>query len=133
MAAITRLSVDGYGARRAGSFAGKEGTVVSVPVVVENSGGWPIYEPRRKKKEQEREELVTGHEIILEDIPTQEQQKPKRKRQLRIEPHVLSQSEIDQILETVQGEIDQEIAIYLRAIEKRRRRNLALVLLLDAT
>lgn len=30
MAAITRLSVDGYGARRAGSFANKTGTTASV-------------------------------------------------------------------------------------------------------
>lgn len=130
MAAITRLSVDGYGARRAGSFAGKEGTIVVV-VAEENSGGWPVCEPRpRKKKEEDRAE------IILEDIPAEEQQpeqKPKRPR-LKIgpKPHILSLSEIDQILASVQGEIDQEIAIYLRAIEKRRRRNLALVLLLDA-
>lgn len=42
MAAITRLSVDGYGARRAGSFANKVGTVVvAAPVVKrkDSSGG----------------------------------------------------------------------------------------------
>lgn len=113
-------------------FAASGTDAVVVAVSEENSGGWPIYEPRqRKKKEEDRAE------IILEDIPTEEQQperKPKQRPRLKIgpKPNILSQSEIDQILASVQGEIDQEIAIYLRAIEKRRRRNLALVLLLDA-
>lgn len=112
-----------------GFAASESGAVVVVaPAAVENSGGWPIYQPRRKKKEPERESHV---EIILEDIP-EAPQTPKRRRLHKPKPYILSQSEIDQIRQSVQGEIDQEIAIYLRAIEKRRRRNIALVLLLDA-
>lgn len=34
MAAVTRLTPDGYGGRRAGSFAGKAGTGVTFPAII---------------------------------------------------------------------------------------------------
>lgn len=49
MAAITRLSVDGYGARRAGSFAGKEGTTASV-------AGYDYW----RKKPKRRKVIIDG-------------------------------------------------------------------------
>ena len=66
---ITRLSLDGYGAKRAGSFAGKEASVVvEEEVVAEVAGGgktyWPGYIPPRKKKK--KEEVVV--EVAVEQV-----------------------------------------------------------------
>lgn len=65
MAAITRLSVDGYGSRRAGSFAGK---VASVIVLESNSGGSYIRLPdyRRGKKKDKEPELIEPVETPVE-------------------------------------------------------------------
>ena len=51
MAAITRLSVDGHGARRAGSFANKEGTSASV-------AGYDYGDTRKKPKR--RKVIIDG-------------------------------------------------------------------------
>ena len=56
---ITRLALDGYGARRAGSFAGKEQTTPPPPVTPPSTGsggrsktyryiGAPVYEPEKR-------------------------------------------------------------------------------------
>ena len=69
MAAITRLSLDGYGAKRAGSFAGKEeSVVVAAPAQTTAPSGYrftPGYiAPRRKKKKPEEAPVVV--EIAVE-------------------------------------------------------------------
>ena len=69
MAAITRLSLDGYGAKRAGSFAGKESTEAAAeePEVITPGAGrsyWPGYIPPRKKKK--KEEVVV--EVAVEQV-----------------------------------------------------------------
>lgn len=51
MAAITRLSVDGYGARRAGSFAGKVGTAASTTELDDSAGSGKYRERKRKQHE----------------------------------------------------------------------------------
>ena len=68
MAAITRLSLDGYGAKRAGSFAGKEGAEVIVPEVpveeVQQASYWPGYIPPKRRRRKKREPVVV--EIAVE-------------------------------------------------------------------
>ena len=62
MAAITRLSLDGYGARRTGNFAGKEESEVVVPEVpveeAQAASYWPGYVPPRRKRRKKREKPV---------------------------------------------------------------------------
>ena len=69
MAAITRLSIDGYGAKRAGSFAGKEESEVVIPPEVEEeevrqASYWPGYIPPRRRRRKKREPVVV--EIAVE-------------------------------------------------------------------
>ena len=69
---ITRLSLDGYGARRTGSFA--RGSVVVAPVPVEQySGGWLPYIKRTRYKfdyenEQEREKEIEAAKVVNQVI-----------------------------------------------------------------
>lgn len=51
--AITRLSIDGYGARRAGSFAGK--AVSSVAITTSLGGGGVFWPGERKRTKQDVE------------------------------------------------------------------------------
>lgn len=59
---ITRLSLDGYGAKRAGSFAGKEESAAAEPEAAAAVSGYrfkPGYiAPRRKKKPREEPSVV---------------------------------------------------------------------------
>lgn len=83
---ITRLSVDGYGARRAGSFSGKVGTEAVIPPVSTTSGGggysrylhWspdPYQEPERKLTKAEEQELVA----LVRKAIDEDDQKAKKK------------------------------------------------------
>lgn len=144
MAAITRLSVDGYGARRAGSFAGKSSTSVEVPIAVESyTGGWENYRSyNRRGKTEEQLRLERIRLGILSPDP--EPHKPQTSKSLSTpKPVELTAKELSAIKARVKNEIDVEIAIYLHKIEKqrlieeqekhrKRRLAIALVLILDA-
>lgn len=69
MAAITRLSVDGYGARRTGSFAGKTATVAVIPTA---TGGGIGHGGKKKKAVSKPKKLwiveIDGDEIEVSDL-----------------------------------------------------------------
>ena len=129
MAAITRLSVDGYGARRAGSFAGRE----EVIAVVEQTGGggyvkggWEqtrIGRPLTKKElrrlyglEEEEAEII----IEVAQEQAKELEKTEKQRQLQLEQKLKQRQLLTEIrhLEALNEQrqriIDAEIAKYLQ-------------------
>ena len=71
---VTRLGLDGYGVRRAGSFAGR-----APPVVVEvtqDGARWPI--PRRKAKQERRrsrEDIAREQKMVQEYLDELERRK----------------------------------------------------------
>ncbi|MGH9427645.1 MAG: hypothetical protein ACRD2L_15245 [Terriglobia bacterium] len=88
MAAITRLSLDGYGARRAGSFAGKGAAVEEAPApeaAAQRARFKPGYiAPKRKKKRVEPAVV----EIAVETHEGQKEVKYVSLRPSVIEPSV---------------------------------------------
>lgn len=121
-------------------FTGESGAVV---VVAEEifSGGWPIEWPRRKTREEREEEVRQQRiklgilpEVIDPEVVEPEVVKPKSKVvRLRIpEPWRLSDAELERLRQRITNDIDLEIAVYLREIEKRRQQMLALILILDS-
>jgi hypothetical protein len=103
----TRLSLDGYGAKRAGSFAGKEESVVEeAPVVTTAPSGYrftPGYiAPRRRKKKREEPALV---EILV----AQQEVKSvvyKRVETPSFEPVVAAVQEVTRLIEARAKNVD---------------------------
>lgn len=125
--AITRLSVDGYGARRTGSFAGKTGTVASV------AGGW-YATPRKRKKliidgktynvtPAEEAQIVQAHIDRLNDEKREAEQEVKKQQKLLRIAKTTAPKKVDkkpaQVLR-VETKIE-EIMESLRIIELKRR------------
>ena len=69
--AITRLSLDGYGARRAGSFSGRAAVIAPVVSAEQFSGGWLPYIKRTRFKfdyEAEREKEIEAAKVVNQVI-----------------------------------------------------------------
>jgi hypothetical protein len=105
MAAITRLSLDGYGAKRAGSFAGKEesAAVEPAPAATSAPSGYrftPGYiAPRRKKKRVEEPSVV---EIFVEKTEAKTEVKSIVYRQVEtpsFQPIVAAVQEVTRLIE----------------------------------
>ena len=64
---ITRLSVDGYGARRAGSFAGRVEIIVPPPAAT-GGGGWHRHIATLDRQRKEAEQIQAEDEELLEII-----------------------------------------------------------------
>lgn len=127
MAAITRLSVDGYGARRAGSFAGKTGTVAAV-------AGGSYSGPRKRKKliidgktynvtPAEEAQIVQAHIDRLNDEKREaEQEVKKQQKLLRIAKSTVPKKADYKPAQVVRVESKiEEIMDSLRIIELKRR------------
>lgn len=150
MAAITRLSVDGYGARRAGSFAGKVGTVAVVEEPAQTGGGSyrpyryiPLsdYGQRKKRRYQNEydEEELKRLVVETEELQRNEIQELERKTE-RLFIQGKSLSEIresvrkakKQLEDRINAQILFDIDLELRVLEIERKKKMALLLLMSA-
>jgi hypothetical protein len=131
--AITRLSVDGYGARRAGSFAGRVEVVVVPVVTQEQLGGKPEKKKKRRKslyddiepRDDRRTEITTPvvesvtveHEPVHDTIPVSGEPQPGLS--------VMSDAFAKAGIRTPEQIISEQ-----EAIDKRKKFNLAAIILL---
>lgn len=115
------------GAWAEGAWEGTAWAQVSVAQPDQISGGWEqVTYKRRKTDDDVRQERIRLG-IFPPDQPTPvilpKQVQPERE---------LTKAEINAIKARVQNELDLEIALYLKAIEKRRQQMINLILILDA-
>lgn len=125
---ITRLGLDGYGVRRAGSFAGKTATAEPVVAAPASVGGW-----KRRRGivfgEEEREEVQIQEEAapVALAIPS-----PAKKEAVStvVERHRLNYDAIAAEIEKEAREaFTKEYAERLEARRKERRRRVLMLLL----
>jgi len=105
--------------------------------ITQPTGGWI---PRKKRKREDREERIRLERIkmgILEretlKLPEKTKEHPEKPEVFiarKARSFVLSDSEINKIRNEISSEIDIEIALYLRNIEKRNKILLALNMML---
>ena len=109
----------------------------SAPVaVVDSTGGWENYRYIRRRSEEEvrRERIKLG--ILPPDPEPKVEAPPKATRKsvrlAKAEPWRLTDEEIERLRHRITNDLDLEIAIHLREIERRKQQMLALILILDA-
>lgn len=109
----------------------------------ELSGGWSTWPIERQKTRKEREEEIRQQRIKLGILPPDPEprleapqlkvtRKPVRQSVRLAEPWRLTDEEIERLSHRITNDLDLEIAIHLREIERRKQQMLALILILDA-
>ena len=127
--AITRLSIDGYGARRAGSFAGRAEVIVVVPdAATTGGGGWQhtrIGRPLTKKElekrfglEEEAAEVIQSLAEIQANVNQSEiERKAQLTRELEYKNIVIDINHLKALNEQRELLVNQEIAKLLKMAE----------------
>ena len=117
------------GAWAEGAWEGTAWAQVSIAQPDQVSGGWEQVTYKRRKTDEE----IRQERIKLGILPPVELKPTLVILPKPVQPELeLTQAEINAIKARVQNEIDLEIALYLKAIEKRRQQMIDLILILDA-
>ena len=131
---VSRLSLDGYGARRAGSFAGRA-EVVAVPTVVvdQSLGGKPEKKKKRRKSLYDDVENNTRFEVPVSAEAIERNLQPESVNDVPAAPRTEIVAGLTAMAEAFQKagiRTSEQFIQEQESIDRRRNLNLAAIILL---